>query len=191
VKKVVLGNAEYILEKGSLMKKKDLCLPPRNMAMYLLKNRRSMTRVRILLGRDWILEDPHNDEDLKFVTEFLSYHKSEDCANLILDSFEGTTLKAYKAGWSLFVDFLLSCEWDDIVFFNSEEQVQELYDSFVSFLMNERNNVPYHATLQYESAVASFLNTAYNIHVADNVSQKLIVRGFKKRNLKAPAKRAI
>jgi hypothetical protein len=56
--------------------------------------------------------------------------------------------------------------------------------------MNERNNVPYHATLQYKSAVASVLNWAYNIHVADNVSQKLIVRGFKKRILKAPAKRA-
>jgi hypothetical protein len=37
--KVVLGNAEDILEKGSLMKKKNLCLLPKNMAMYLLKNR--------------------------------------------------------------------------------------------------------------------------------------------------------
>jgi hypothetical protein len=147
--------------------------------------------VRILLERDWILDDPHNNKGLKFVTEFLSYHKSEDCAKLILHSFEGNTLKAYKAGWSVFIDFLLSCEWDDLDLFNSEEHVQELYDNFVSFLMNERNNVPYHATLQYKSTVASFLNTAYNIHVADNVSQKLTVRGFKKRNLKAPTKRAI
>jgi hypothetical protein len=45
VKKVVLGNAEDILEKGSLMRKKDLCLPPGNMAVH------------ILLERDWILED--------------------------------------------------------------------------------------------------------------------------------------
>jgi hypothetical protein len=101
------------------MKKKDLCLPPGNMAMYFLKNNADC--VRILLGRDWILKDPLNDKGLKFVTEFLSYHKSKDCANLILDSFEGTTLKAYKASWSVFVDFLLSCEWDDIDFFNSEE----------------------------------------------------------------------
>jgi hypothetical protein len=35
--------------------------------------------VRILQERDWILDDPHNDKGLKFVTEFLSYHKSEDC----------------------------------------------------------------------------------------------------------------
>jgi hypothetical protein len=118
--------------------------------------------VRVLLERDWILEDPHNDKGLKFVTKFLSYHLSKDSANLILSSFEGTTLKAYKAGWSVFIDFLLSCEWDDIDFFNSEEQVQELYDNFV----------------------ASFLNSAYNIHVAENVSQKLIVRGFKKTNRK-------
>jgi hypothetical protein len=147
--------------------------------------------VRILLECDLILEDPHNDKGLKFVTKFLSYHKSEDCAKLILDSFEGTTLKTYKAGWSVFIDFLLSCEWDDLDLFNSEEHVQELYDNFVSFLMNERNNVPYHAVLLYKSAVASFLNTCYDTHVADNVSQKLMVRGFKKRNLKAPAKRAI
>jgi hypothetical protein len=99
--------------------------------------------VRILLERDWIL-DPHNDKGLKFVTEFLSYHLSKNRANLILSSFEGITLKAYKAGWSVFVDFLLSYEWDDIDFFNSEEQVQELYDNLVSFLMNERNNVPYY-----------------------------------------------
>jgi hypothetical protein len=31
--------------------------------------------VRILLERDWILNDPHNDKGLKFVTEFLSYRK--------------------------------------------------------------------------------------------------------------------
>jgi hypothetical protein len=90
--------------------------------------------VRILLGRDWILKDPHNDKVVKLVTKVLSYHLSRKRANLILSSFEGTTLKAYKAGWSIFVDFLLSCEWDDIDFFNSEEQVQELYDNFVSFL---------------------------------------------------------
>jgi hypothetical protein len=35
-----------------------------------------------------------------------------------LNSFEGTTLKAYKAGWSVFVDFLLLSEWNDIDFFN-------------------------------------------------------------------------
>jgi hypothetical protein len=134
------------------------------------------------------LEDPHNDKGLKFVTKFLSYHLSRERANLILSSFEGTTLKAYKASWSVFVDYLLSCEWDDIDFFISEEQVQELYDNFVSFLMNERNNVPYNTTLLYKSPVASFLNSAYNIHVADNVAQKLVLRGFKKRNHKAPAK---
>jgi hypothetical protein len=108
-----------------------------------------------------------------------------------LDSFEGTTLKAYKVGWSVFIVFLLSCEWDDLDLFNSEEHVQELYDNFVAFLMNERNNVPYHTVLLYKSAVASFLDTAYDTHVAVNVSQKLMVRGFKKRNLKAPAKRTI
>jgi hypothetical protein len=42
--KVVLKNAEDILEKGSLMKKNDLCLPPGNVDMYLLKNRRLMTQ---------------------------------------------------------------------------------------------------------------------------------------------------
>jgi hypothetical protein len=136
------------------------------------------------------LEDPHNDKNLKFVTKFLSYHLSKERANLILSSFEGITLKAYKAGWSVFVDYLLSCEWDDIDFFNSVEQVQELYDNFLSFLMNERNNVPYNATLLYKSAVTSFLYSVYNIHVADNVTQKLVVR-VKKRNLKAPAKREI
>jgi hypothetical protein len=57
--------------------------------------------------------------------------------------------------------------------------------------MNERNNVPYNATLLYKSAVSSFLDSAYNTHVADNLSQKLVVRGFKKRNRKTPSKRAI
>jgi hypothetical protein len=57
--------------------------------------------------------------------------------------------------------------------------------------MNERHNVPYNATLLYKSSVASFLNWAYNIHIADNVAQKLVVRGFKKRNRKAPSKREI
>jgi hypothetical protein len=108
-----------------------------------------------------------------------------------LDFFEKNTLKVYKAGWSLFLDFLLQCEWDDLDFFNTEEHIQELYNNFVAFLMNERNNVPYHVILQNKSAVASFLDTAFDIHVSDNVSQKLMVRGFKKRNLKAPAKRAI
>jgi hypothetical protein len=103
--------------------------------------------VRIQLERDWSLEDPHNDKGLKFVTRYLSYHLSKDSANLILSSFEGTTIKAYKAGWSVFVDFLLSCELDDFDFFNLEEHFQELCDNFVSFLMNEHNNVPYHATL--------------------------------------------
>jgi hypothetical protein len=111
--------------------------------------------------------------------------------DLILSSFEGTTLKSYKAGWSVFVDYLLSCEWDDMDFFNSEEQVQELYNNFVSFLMNERNNVPYNVTLLYKSAVASFMNSVCNILVADSVAQKLVVRGFKKINRKAPSKRAI
>jgi hypothetical protein len=147
--------------------------------------------VRILLERNMVLDDPHNNKGLKFVTEFLSYSKSKDCASLILDSFEGNTLKAYKAGWSVFLDFLLSCEWDDLDLFNSEEHIQELYNNFIAFLMNERNNVPYHAVLSYKSAVASLLDTAYDTHFADNVSQKLMVRGFKKRNLKAPAKRAI
>jgi hypothetical protein len=66
--------------------------------------------VRILLESDWILENSHNDEGLKFVTEFLSCHLSKESADLILSSFEGTTLKAYKAGWSVFVEFLLSRE---------------------------------------------------------------------------------
>jgi hypothetical protein len=51
VNKVVLGNAEDTLVKGTLMKKKDLSLPTGNLAMYLLKNRslisqdkRSMTQ---------------------------------------------------------------------------------------------------------------------------------------------------
>jgi hypothetical protein len=48
--------------------------------------------VRLLLERDWILEDPHNDKD---------------STNIILSSFERTTLKTYKSGWSVFVDFLL------------------------------------------------------------------------------------
>jgi hypothetical protein len=124
--------------------------------------------VRILLERDWVLNDPHNDKGLKFVTEFLTYCKSKDCAFLILDSFEKNTLKAYKAGWSIFIDFLLSCEWDDLDFFNTEEHIQELYNNFVAFLMNERYNVPYHAILQYKSAIASFLDTAYDTHVAKN-----------------------
>jgi hypothetical protein len=46
-----------------------------------------------------ILEDPHNDKGLKFIKKFLSYHLSKNRANLILSSFEGTTLKAYKEGW--------------------------------------------------------------------------------------------
>jgi hypothetical protein len=144
-----------------------------------------------LLERNWILNDPHNDKVLKLVRKFFSYHSSKDRVNLILNSFEETTLKAYKAGWSIFVDYLLSCEWDDIDFFNSEEQVQELYNNFVSFLMNEQNNVPYKATLLYKLAVFSFLNSNYNIHVANNVAQKLIVRSFKKRNQKTPSKQAI
>jgi hypothetical protein len=57
--------------------------------------------------------------------------------------------------------------------------------------MNERNKVPYHTTLLYKSAIASFLNSAYNIHVAGNLDQKLVVRNFKKRNCKIPSKRAI
>jgi hypothetical protein len=53
VNKVVLGNAEDTLVKGTLMKRKDLSLPPGNMAMYFLKNKslisrdkRSTTRLR-------------------------------------------------------------------------------------------------------------------------------------------------
>jgi hypothetical protein len=38
VQKLVLGDAEVVLEKGPDMKKKELALPPGNIAMYLLKN---------------------------------------------------------------------------------------------------------------------------------------------------------
>jgi hypothetical protein len=38
VQKLVLGEAEVVLEKGPDMKKKELALPPGNIAMYLLKN---------------------------------------------------------------------------------------------------------------------------------------------------------
>jgi hypothetical protein len=38
VQKLVLGDAEVVLEKGPDMKKKELALPPGNIAMYLLRN---------------------------------------------------------------------------------------------------------------------------------------------------------
>jgi hypothetical protein len=38
VQKLVLGDAEVVLEKGPNMKKKELALPPGNIEMYLLKN---------------------------------------------------------------------------------------------------------------------------------------------------------
>jgi hypothetical protein len=38
VQKLVLGDAEVVLEKGPDMKKKELALPLGNIAMYLLKN---------------------------------------------------------------------------------------------------------------------------------------------------------
>jgi hypothetical protein len=38
VQKLVLGDTEVVLEKGPDMKKKELSLPPGNIAMYLLKN---------------------------------------------------------------------------------------------------------------------------------------------------------
>jgi hypothetical protein len=38
IQKSVLGDAEVVLEKGPHMKKKELALPPGNIAMYLLKN---------------------------------------------------------------------------------------------------------------------------------------------------------
>jgi hypothetical protein len=44
VQKLTLGDAEVVLEKGPDMKKKDLALPPGNIAMYLLKNYVQKTR---------------------------------------------------------------------------------------------------------------------------------------------------
>jgi hypothetical protein len=38
VQKLVLGDTEVVLEEGPDMKKKELALPPGNIAMYLLKN---------------------------------------------------------------------------------------------------------------------------------------------------------
>jgi hypothetical protein len=44
VQKLVLGDAEVVLEKGPDMKKKELALPLDNIAMYLLKNYVQRTR---------------------------------------------------------------------------------------------------------------------------------------------------
>jgi hypothetical protein len=38
VQKLILGDAEVVLKKGPDMKKKELALPPGNIAMYHLKN---------------------------------------------------------------------------------------------------------------------------------------------------------
>jgi hypothetical protein len=45
VQKLILGDAEVVLEKGPDMRKKELALPPGNIAMYLLRNhvRRTQT----------------------------------------------------------------------------------------------------------------------------------------------------